>query len=286
MNNLPQSNVEYENTFEKEALILHAETVIRIADIDIDAFFLYMFYCMTAKRQSLATGKYLNQISASKDYCLQGMKWGSPRYQKARKILLKYKFIEDVIKKEDGIIKAWYVRIHFLRNAYKDPNPSYIPPVSKVKGGTDESASEPPASWTTSGPENPNTDRHTTSNTDRDIPDNSNHVGSVSGRSDYRPKKSHSSLEPCTPEQLWAIASRKNVSLPDVIRTHQAVLDAIEDGNKYKTKNVYLTVGKWVTMGISRGNIAELTPEARMILDWQNPAREKEIKDALAEGKK
>lgn len=81
---------------------------------------------------------------------------------------------------------------------------------------------------------------------------------------------------PLTPEQLWNIAAKKNVSLRNVEFVHRQVLEMIADGNKYKAKTVDRTLSKWVDLGIQRGNFSEMSEEERMIFELNSPTALKE----------
>lgn len=108
---------------------------------------------------------------------------------------------------------------------------------------------------------------------------NSKKVGS---NSDYRSTHSKSSqkinLEPLPYEKLWEIAMKKNVSLADTKKIHQSIFDSIENGDKYKVKNISLTLQKWIDLGIGRGNIQNLEEIGRMILEDQSPEKVAEHK--------
>jgi len=95
---------------------------------------------------------------------------------------------------------------------------------------------------------------------------------------DYRPNISHSNLpqkniQALPYDKLWEMAMKKNVSLADVKKTHQSILDSIEDGDKYKVKNILLTLNKWIDLGIARGNIQYLDEIGKMILEDDSPQR-------------
>lgn len=100
---------------------------------------------------------------------------------------------------------------------------------------------------------------------------------------DYRTLQAHSkkskkkTLEPLDYSKLWEMAVRKNISVADVKDIQQAVFDSIEDGDKYKVKNVPLTIGRWIDRGIRMGNIQHVDEIGKMLLDDASPQRLAEI---------
>jgi hypothetical protein len=129
--NLPLDTL---NAFEEQVIVVHTATLQRLFILNTDAVALYMFYVMTAKQQSIAQHKYINQIKANRSYCLQGLGWGKDRFHRARNVLLDNNFIEDIRKTDSiGVVKSWYVRIHFLQNTYREQDPSYKPHVLRSR---------------------------------------------------------------------------------------------------------------------------------------------------------
>ena len=69
---------------------------------------------------------------------------------------------------------------------------------------------------------------------------------------------SHNSLTSCTPLELLYICRHLQIPLSAVEAKHEQILSLIATGEfqkKYKHKTVYLTLIRWLQMGIDRGYI-------------------------------
>ena len=78
---------------------------------------------------------------------------------------------------------------------------------------------------------------------------------------------SKTSLTACTDEELKAIALSIGVSLADVTRTHEIILNKIA-AREFKGKTVYHSLRNWILMGIERGTIkvnSRVTPGYRVV---------------------
>lgn len=69
---------------------------------------LYCFYYYTAKWQET------NQPKATDSYCQKGLGWGYTKFVKAKKKLAELKLITIIQHRENGRIKGWFIRIHFI----------------------------------------------------------------------------------------------------------------------------------------------------------------------------
>jgi len=74
-----------------------------------DAVALYLFYYYTAKWQKT------NQVKATSDYTMKGLRWGRDKFSQAKKILLESKLVEDITHKDKaGKVNGWYIKINFI----------------------------------------------------------------------------------------------------------------------------------------------------------------------------
>lgn len=81
------------------------------------------------------------------------------------------------------------------------------------------------------------------------------------------PKTSKNSLEPCSLEELKSVALDMKVSIVDVKRTHEIILNKIA-AREFKGKTVYHSLRNWILMGIERGTIkvnSGVTPGYRVV---------------------
>lgn len=86
-------------------------TIDRILKLDCaaDALALYLFYCYTAKWQKTLI------IKATKEYCIEGLKIGEIRFQKAKNALRELKLIDDIVRRDDkGKTTGWFVEVSFV----------------------------------------------------------------------------------------------------------------------------------------------------------------------------
>src|SRR5260221_3756209 len=81
-----------------------------------------------------------------------------------------------------------------------------------------------------------------------------------------KPPTSHSKLERLPREKLWAISVKENVHPDEVRRVQEDVFYSIENGDKYKVKDVNLTVQRWVDLELKRKNIERLTEEGALMV--------------------
>lgn len=273
MSDLPETFVA---NLDQEIVSLTLATLDRLFDIDPDAALLYLFYCKTAKLQSQKIG-YTNKVKASSTYCRKGLKWGSSKYETKKRLLIEHGFIENIHRKiASGTVVGWYVQINYLIKLDQSISNRITPQIqsiSKPEGGFRATNAEYSISRNAVKYIYPST-----------IPSYSKKAVEHNLSSPAYSTSSHSSrdsLVPCTPEEIWEIAEKKNVSPQDVAQVHRQVLGMIEDGNKYKVKTVYRTLAKWVDLGISRGNIDVLTEEGRAVVALMNPKRDRELYEKL-----
>ena len=74
-----------------------------------DAVALYLFYYYTAKWQKT------NQVKATSDYTMKGLRWGRDKFSQAKRILLESKLVEDITNKDKaGKVNGWYIKINFI----------------------------------------------------------------------------------------------------------------------------------------------------------------------------
>jgi len=79
-----------------------------------DAVALYLFYYYTAKWQKT------NQIKATTEYVMRGLKWGRDRVRGAKRILTETGLVEDIAKKDEkGKITGWFIKINFIWSTEK-----------------------------------------------------------------------------------------------------------------------------------------------------------------------
>ena len=97
------------------------------------------------------------------------------------------------------------------------------------------------------------------------------------------PAKSHSSLEPLTPERIWEIAKKKNINMNDAMRVHSRVIESIEVGNKYKLKDVNMALQRWINLSIDRGQIQEMGEMEKIVFELMSPTKLKELNDLAKE---
>lgn len=250
------------NKLEAQIIVVSATSMFRLLEIDTDAFTLYQFYIVTAKRQAIALGQYTNKIFANDTYCLRGLRWGKDRFYKAKRKLEAEDFIEQIIRrKEDGTIEGHYLLINYLIN---DSHPqssntesgSYKPQSSKPEGGFQDTNAD-------NKKLNAGNKKNMPATNDRPIKNPNEQLLSS--------EETHSKKGPLSEVRLWEIAMEKNVPLSAVKETHKRILEDITGENRYKLKNVNLALQKWISMGISRGNIREMNEIEKMDLQTDHP---------------
>lgn len=68
---------------------------------------------------------------------------------------------------------------------------------------------------------------------------------------------SRNSLTPCTESELIELSIKRKVTLTQVRRTHEILLNHIADGNAKKYKTLFRTLDNWLIMGLQRGTLQE-----------------------------
>lgn len=290
------------NLFENEVINIHTTTVVRLLSFGADPFTLYMFYVVTAKRQSIAQNKNVNPVKSAKKYCMQGLEWGEDRFLNAKKILLENGFVEDYLDRDEaGTIRGHYIFLHYLSPSYN----SYKPLPSEPSAGCDP----------VMGFRGTNTidEKTNTIDTNKDTLSNpitlEQKVGQearTSHSNDAPPEESHSNEEaithsskdgmyPCTEDELYKIAFDYSIPFEYVVQKHDAIMEMVESGEfaqKYQQKKteqnrkMYYTLRGWLRLAIDRGNVQPLSDEGRMILEMQNPEerrRRREVMQKLKE---
>ena len=101
-----------------------AVTMDNLFNTDPNATLLYAFYVNTYEWQNI------NSVYAIDDYCMKWLRWGKPKFRKAKKILTDGGFIESVIRKDDatGKVIGHYIFIHYLVNKPQDLKPQDLKP--------------------------------------------------------------------------------------------------------------------------------------------------------------
>jgi len=104
---------KHEVDIEKEILLITTLTAERLFALGVDAWALYGFYYLTAKRQARKIGYENLTVKATTLYCVNGTGMSKTRVQNAKKILVDEGFIEEVIRREGQRISGFYVRIKY-----------------------------------------------------------------------------------------------------------------------------------------------------------------------------
>lgn len=111
---MKKENPIVETTLENNLIITTTTTIERLFALNPDSLLLYLFYCLTAKRQSKAIGTTM-KIRATAQYCMNGLGWGKVRFYDAKKILVENGFIEDLQRKDNkNVVIGHYIVIHYL----------------------------------------------------------------------------------------------------------------------------------------------------------------------------
>lgn len=102
--------------FEDEIINIGTRTALKLLSLGSDELALYTFYCITAKRQSIALRKRITTIKATESYCLRGLGWGHLRFRTTKKSLMEAGLVKNIIKKEDGSGKVigYYIQINYV----------------------------------------------------------------------------------------------------------------------------------------------------------------------------
>jgi hypothetical protein len=269
------------SSLDQEIIVVTVTTLTRLYAIDPDMVSLYIFYCYTAKKQSQVIG-YTNKIKASSDYCRKGLHWGSNKFHRVKKLLVQHGFIEDIIRRDRlNEVEGHYIQINFLLNPYKDDNPSYNPlpsfegtryfPHFQRVGNEGTNADEESRN---AEEEKKKTPRNLNSLSRGKKPIEHISYSNIIGQNQPNTiGNTPTSLSPLSFDKLYEVAQKKNVPLATVERLHETILNHIENGNKYKTKSVLLTLYTWINNGLSRGDIQTMSEEERMIFDMRSPSR-------------
>ena len=100
------------NEFEREVIVLHTTTLVRLFDLNPDATLLYVFYIKNAKIQGT------NSVYATDSFCRKGLSWGRDRFNSAKAILKDNGFINlKVLRDSEGKITKHFIRIHYLSSS-------------------------------------------------------------------------------------------------------------------------------------------------------------------------
>lgn len=125
-------------------------------------------------------------------------------------------------------------------------------------------------------------EHQTTGNTTEN--DNSVTVGNTLTVAEKEEKTSKNSLTPCTEMELWQVAVKKQISIPDCKRTHEAILNQIA-AKEFKHKTVYYTLLNWIDLGLQRGTIQLANEVVIMSYPLENPEYKSKKVKILAEMK-
>lgn len=90
-------------------------------------------------------------------------------------------------------------------------------------------------------------------------------------------KVSLAKLQALSPQQLWKIAWDEDVPLSEVRQVHKEVLLSVEDGNKYKIKDVGLATRRWIVRKIGLKQIVQNDEFERIVLKDEEPAERERI---------
>ena len=93
-----------------ELLILNKHTIDRLFALDdcVNCIALYMFYYKTAKWQKT------DKIKATDEYVMKCLKWGKNKLTDTKSALKGCGLIDTVILRENGRIKDWLVKVHYI----------------------------------------------------------------------------------------------------------------------------------------------------------------------------
>lgn len=96
---------------EDEIVLLTTRTLhdlFRFKKNGADAVSLYCFYYYTAKWQKT------NQIKATDQFCINGLGWGRDKLIRAKKILEHTNLVQKIMKRENGKINGWYIKLNYI----------------------------------------------------------------------------------------------------------------------------------------------------------------------------
>jgi hypothetical protein len=257
----------FSNELENEIINIGTRTALKLIELGADPLTLYIFYCITAKRQSIALHKRIVTIKATEDYCMQGLNWGTQRFRATKKILIDSELIEAIVKKNDlNQVIGHYVKI------------KYIPLGAR---GTETH----PLANSTGGASLPQILLTNILNTDnikniKKEPSDSGNTESPLVLSIVRTDSSHSALLPLTDLERWEMATELNVPLWVVKEVDKNFWEYIEEPkNRKKYKTSYKTIRKWIQMGLSKGSYSNNNEVEVMLLQSQHPDAIREIEE-------
>lgn len=255
------------NDFDAQVLNLNTLTVVRLIKLGADPLTLYIFYTITAKRQSIALHKHIATIKATESYCMQGLGWGSHRFREAKKTLLNEKLISNIVKKDGkGHVAGYYIQVNYLKQN----------PVGSLS-----------TEWAVQRVDNdpPNTDNKNinTDNKKENTIENNNSLSTSPTSMVDQLKTSKNSITKMTYPEVYEMAKDLDIQPEDVQTRQAAFFDYIQDPkNARKYKTVYYTVKNWVRRDISTGNISENDEMGKLVLESKSP-EELEKKKQLRE---
>lgn len=84
-------------------------------------------------------------------------------------------------------------------------------------------------------------------------------------------KSTPDKLIPLSALRLWEIAGEKNVRVQHLIEIQKNILEDINGENKYKIKDINLTLHKWLKMDLTRGYIRQMNELERLEWSVTNP---------------
>lgn len=119
-----------QNFIENELIILTKQTldIFLKENNPADLIALYTFYYYTAKWQNT------NQAYCTDAYCQKGLHWGYERLNKAKKKLIEFELIEQIInKKKNGKIEGFYIKVNYIfkKKTEKNDLPLHLKPSTR-----------------------------------------------------------------------------------------------------------------------------------------------------------
>jgi hypothetical protein len=108
---MQENTIVAEGNVADNILAVNKITLEKILELDspCDVLALYIFYSNVARWQKT------NQVKATSDFCMNGLKIGRDRFSAAKKALLELNLIEEVVTKDDsGRVKGHYIKINYL----------------------------------------------------------------------------------------------------------------------------------------------------------------------------
>lgn len=260
-----------ENSFEDEIINIGTRTALKLLSLGSEPLSLYVFYCITAKRQSIALRKRIVTIRATETYCMAALGWGQLKFRNAKKILLDQELIKNVVKKTDeGKIIGYYIQINYvpietsgLKNQSLDKTSRWMTP------RVDEST--------------PNTDIYNNINTDK----KNNALSPISpiGVSSKpslitdpieHKKSSKNSILPLTPIERWELAKTLDIPLHEVVTMEKNFWQWYEQqtpAKKKRYKTSYRTIENWLDRRLSSGELKNCSETEKLQLEMDHPEK-------------